>query len=67
MNKPDKSQKIKLYPQTSLRSAAEKAERIDRAYKNLIAILNKHGLYPKTRAEAKRMAEKLLARGWRED
>jgi hypothetical protein len=67
MEKPDKSQKVKVYPQTSLRSAAEKAERIDRAYKNLIALLNKHGLYPKTRSEAKRMAKVLLERGWEEE
>jgi len=33
---------------------------------HLIALLNKLGCYPKTRAEAKRMAEKLLARGYEE-
>jgi hypothetical protein len=67
MNKTDKSQKVKIHPQTSLRSAAQKAERIDLAYKNLIALLNKHGLYPKTRLEAKRMANALLDRGWEEE
>jgi hypothetical protein len=40
MGKPDKNQRIKVHAQTSLRSAAEKAERIDRAYKNLIGLLN---------------------------
>jgi hypothetical protein len=67
MSKPDKSQKVKLHPQTSLRSAAEKAERTDQAYKNLIAVLNKHGYYPETRAEAKKIAKELLAQGWEEE
>ena len=66
MNKPDKSQKVKHYPQTSLRSAAEKAERIDRAYKNLIAFLNKLGYYPENRAEAMQITEELLRRGYKE-
>ncbi len=67
MEKPNKSQKIRIQPQTSLRSPAEKAERIDRAYENLIAMLNKHGYYPKTRAEAKRIAKELLDQGWEEE
>jgi hypothetical protein len=64
MKKPDKSQKVKLHPQTSLRSTAEKAERVDRAYANLIAMLNRLGYYPETRAEAKKIAEELLTQGW---
>jgi hypothetical protein len=67
MNKPDKSQKVKVYPQTSFKSAAEKAERIDRAYTNLIAMLNKLGYYPKTRTEAKKLAKELLDQGWEEE
>jgi hypothetical protein len=67
MKKPDKSQKIKIHPQTSLRSPAEKAERVDRAYANLIALLNSHGYYPKTRAEAKSIARQLLEQGWEEE
>jgi hypothetical protein len=67
MNKPNKSQKIKLHRQTSLRSPAEKAERIDTSYKNLITVLNGLGYYPKTRAEAKRIAKELLDQGWEEE
>jgi hypothetical protein len=37
------------------------------AYKNLIAVLNELDHYPKTWAEAKRIARELLARGWEED
>jgi hypothetical protein len=39
MNKPDKSQTVKLHPQTSIRSPAVKAERIDRADENLMPCL----------------------------
>ena len=61
MNKPDKTQKVKIRAQTGPRSLAEKAERIARAYENLIAVLNKHGIYPETWAKAKRIARELLA------
>jgi hypothetical protein len=67
MNKPDNSQKVKIRAQTKPMSLAEKAERIARAYENLISVLNKHGYYPETWAEAKRIARELLTQGWEED
>jgi hypothetical protein len=67
MKKPDKNQKIKLHPQMSFRSPAQKAERVDRAYEKLIALLNRLGYYPKTRADAKRIAKELLDQGWQEE
>ena len=67
MKKPDKNQKVKLHPPTAFPSPAQKAERIDRAYKKLIASLNRLGYYPETRAEAKRIAKELLDQGWQEE
>ena len=67
MNKSNKNQKVKLQPPTIFPSPAQKAERVDRAYENLIALLNSLGYYPKTRAEAKRIAKELLDQGWEEE
>lgn len=42
------------------------AEIVEQNYKHLIAVMNKLGYYPKSREEAKRIARKLLDRGWEE-
>jgi hypothetical protein len=67
MKEPDKNQKVKFHPQAGFPSPAEKAERVDRAYEKLIALLNRLGYYPKIRAEAKRIAKELLDQGWEEE
>jgi len=66
MNKPDKSQKIKIHQPTSSRSPLEMAERVERAYEKLVAFLNRLGYYPKSREEAKKLARDLLDQGWEE-
>ena len=42
------------------------AEQQEKSYKHLIAVLNKLGYYPKSREDAKRIAGKLLDRGYEE-
>ena len=42
------------------------AEQQEKSYKHLIAVLNKLGYYPKSREDAKRIAQALLDRGWEE-
>jgi hypothetical protein len=55
---------IKMWMDGKLNGPA--AERVEESYKNLIALLNKHGYYPRSREQAKRIAQKLLDRGWKE-
>ena len=55
---------IKLWMNGSLNGPA--AERVEKSYRNLIALLNEHGYYPKSREQAKRIAKKLIDRGWEE-
>jgi len=40
------------------------AEQQEKSYKHLIAVLNKLGYYPKSREDAKLIAQALLDRGW---
>jgi len=42
------------------------AEIVEQNYKHLIAVLNQLGYYPRSREEAKRIAGKLLDRGYKE-
>jgi hypothetical protein len=42
------------------------AESVEKSYKHLIAVLNQLGYYPRSREEAKRIAGKLLDRGYEE-
>jgi len=42
------------------------SEQQEKSYKHLIAVLNKLGYYPKSREDAKRIAQALLDRGWEE-
>ena len=42
------------------------AEQQEKSYKHLIAVLNKLGYYPKSREDAKRIAQALLDQGWEE-
>jgi hypothetical protein len=42
------------------------AELQEKSYKHLIVVLNKLGYYPKSREDAKRIAQALLDRGWEE-
>ena len=64
----NKLPKIKLLlPEASRRSPTKKAESVDRAYEQLIATLNSLGYYPRTRADAKRIAKELLDQGWEEE
>ena len=42
------------------------AEIVEKSYKHLIAVLNQLGYYPRSREEAKRIAGKLLDRGYEE-
>jgi hypothetical protein len=42
------------------------AEQQEKSYKHLIAVLNQLGYYPRSREEAKRIAGKLLDRGYEE-
>jgi hypothetical protein len=42
------------------------AEIVEQNYKHLIAVLNQPGYYPRSREEAKRIAGKLLDRGYEE-
>ena len=42
------------------------AEQQEKSYKHLIAVLNQLGYYPKSREDAKRIAQALLDQGWEE-
>jgi hypothetical protein len=42
------------------------AEIVEKNYKHLIAVLNKLAYYPRSREDAKRIAQALLDRGWEE-